>query len=336
MKKLNLFWKIMLIVLPLTTTGAFGILAWNLYQKMYGRCSYVENYSRGLKKIFYRSGAVRVLNIQTGNYTTPKLNWIAKYDSTDSLTVFAQDHKRGYLSLYNGKIVIPAQYQSAWQFSEGLGAVIKNNRLGFIDTRGNEVIPLRFFINPVLANNVDFLFKQGHCTMLNENSKQGLINKKGEWVIQPEYDYIRNPKHGFRVIIKDKKAGLLDSLLHFVLPIKYDAITIADDGLVIANNGLQQKLSFDTHTVINPLIYDDVNAIYYNSGKVNDEGADIQLKSDYTTFIINNKIGLMDKNGKVVLKAFYDEISALTNDLFYCKVGDQGITMNSNGQEVKQ
>lgn len=336
MKKLNLFWKIMLILLPLTTAAACGILSWKLFIKLYGRSGYTETFSRGLKEVYFNNGKVRVYNFQTERFVTPKLDWIADTDQDDSLTVFSHKGKRGYLSLYDGKIAIASQYQSAWMFSEGLGAVIKDNRLGFINSEGRPIIPFQFPINPVPGEKVDFLFKKGYCTMVNQPGKHGLINKNGEWAIQPEYDYIRNPVKGFRIITKDKKAGLLDSLLNTVLPVEYDAIAIADDGLVVAKDGLQQKISFDTRTIINPFVYDQVNIIYYNSGKVNEEGEDIQIKSDYMTFNINGKTGLMDKNGKIVFRALYNDIVALANDLFACKTGDKYITLNSHGIEVKQ
>lgn len=335
MKKINLFWKVMLIVLPLTSTAIFCILALQQYHNIYGK-RYTEHYSHGLDKVYYRNYKVRILSTQTMRFTTPKLDWITEYKETDSLTVFCHEGKRGYLSLYDGKIVIPEQYQAAWMFSEGLGAVIKDNKLGFINTSGKVIIPFKFHFNPLSDVKVDYLFKNGICAVMDITGKMGLINKKGDWVIQPEYDYIRNPKHGYRLITKEKKAGLLDSMQNMVLPVEYDAITIADDGLVVAKDGLQQKLSFDTRTVINPFVYDGFCIIYYNSGKVNKKGEDIQLKSDYLTFGINSKIGLMDKNGKVILRALYDDIDALANDLFACKLGDQYITLNSQGQEVTQ
>lgn len=335
MKKIHLFWKVMLVVLPLSTTALFGLLSWNLYHRLYGESNHTETYSRGLEKIYYRNGTVRVMNTQTRKFTTPRLRWIANYDGSDSLIVFCCKCRRGYMSLYNGEIVIPAQYQSAWMFSEGLGAVIKENKIGFIDSQGKEVIPFQFRVNPLPGRRVDFLFKKGLCPILNTRGKVGLINKKGEWVLQPEYDNITSPGQGYRVVSKGGKSGLLDSLLHQVLPFEYDTIVIATDGLIVARGGLQQKLAFDAQTIVNPFLYDEVSDIYYHSGKVNEEGDDIQVKSDYMAFKINGKAGLLDKNGKVVLTAKFDDIAALSNDLFTCTIGGYQITMNAGGQEVQ-
>ncbi len=43
---------------------------------------------------------------------------------------------------HNGEFAIPAQYQNARRFSQGLAAVEENNRWGFIDSSGQVIIPL--------------------------------------------------------------------------------------------------------------------------------------------------------------------------------------------------
>ena len=212
-----------------------------------------------MKKLYFHNGKVRVNNTQMDCYTTPKLDWIANFDDSDSLTVFCYQGKREYMSLYDGKIRIPAKYQAAWMFSEGSGAVIKDNKLGFINPFGNEVIPLKFSINPVPGTKIDYLFKLGLCTMINTSGKQGLINKKGEWVLQPQYDYIRNPEQGYRVITQNGIFGLLDSVLNLKLAIKYDAINVTHDGLVVVYDGISQKLAFDAKTVLDPFVYDELD-----------------------------------------------------------------------------
>ena len=334
MNKLGLFWKVLLIMLTLSATCLASAFAWYMYDRRWGHNDYTEKFCRGLEKVYFHNGKVRVFNTQTNSYITPKLDWIANFDDSDSLTVFCYQGKRGYMGLYDGKIRIPAQYQSAWMFSEGLGAVIKDNKLGFINKLGKEAIPLQFPISPLSGTMIDYLFKQGLCTMINPSGKQGLINKKGEWVLQPEYEYIRNPINGYRVIKKNGKFGLLDSILNLKLPIKYDAINVANDGLVVASDGLQQKLAFDAKTVIDPFVYDEIDYLHFNSGKVDAEGEEILIKSDYLTYKVADKWGVMDKMGKVVIYARYCNINALTNDLFSCQIGDYWINLNAKGQII--
>lgn len=333
-KKLHIFWRIMLIILPITTTGAFGILAWKSYQSVYGETHYTETLSRGFQKVYYAYGRVRVRNTQTRKFTTPKLDWISNYTSNDSTAVFCQDGKRGYLDLYTGQIVIPAQYQAAWMFSEGLGAVIKDNKLGFINREGQTVIPFNFPTNPIPQEGVDYVFKKGLCTVTNANMKYGIINRKGEWVVQPEYDYISNPEYCYRKVLLNGKYGLLDQQLQWKFPLIYGGITPLKDGFLLFENGIQRKVALDGVTVIFPMVYDECRLLHYNSGKVTDDGSDILLKSDYTVFRIQNKWGLMDKN-KLILKAEYDSIGALANDRFYCKISKKWLVLTPEGKLVK-
>jgi len=125
-------------------------------------------------------------------------------------------------------------------------------------------------------------------------------------------------------------------LLRIKLPIDYDAITIEKDGFVISKDGLQQKLATDAQSIINPFMYDEVDYLHFNSGKVTAEGEDILVKSDYFAYTINEKYGLMDSKGKMILRAKFDDINALTNDLFSCKIGEHQITMNSKGEEISK
>ena len=151
MKKFSLFKKVTLILLLVIILAFISFAGWNLYQRVYG-ARYSENYGIGLKKVFFRNYKIRIWNIQTQKYTTPEIDWITDYKSTDFYAVFSHKGKRGYLILVDGEIAIPAQYQAAWKFSEGLAAVVKDNKLGFINTSGEVVIPFKFHSKSRSAN----------------------------------------------------------------------------------------------------------------------------------------------------------------------------------------
>lgn len=333
MKKLTNFKKAMLVLLLVSIVTIISFAAWHLYQRVYG-ARFTERYSIGLDKVFYRNYRIRILNTQTQKYITPEIEWITDYRSGDTLAVFRYKGKRGYLNLIEGKISIPAQYQAAWKFSEGLGAVVKDNKLGFINSSGEVIIPFKFHYTSLSAAKVDYVFKNGICAATDSNGKLGFINTKGEWVCKPQYDFVGNPVNGYRMVVIKSKAGVIDSLLQVKVPLEYDVITVTDDGFVVAKDGMQQKLAYDAQTVISPFMYDDFDYIYYNSGRVTEDGTDILLKSDFIVYKINDKQGLMDKTGKIVLKARFDDISALANDLFTCRTGGHRFTVNAKGEEI--
>ena len=63
--------------------------------------------------------------------------------AVEPLAAVRIDGKFGYIDK-SGELVIPAKYNRAWKFSEGLGKVLLNNKFGFIDKDGSFVIMPQF------------------------------------------------------------------------------------------------------------------------------------------------------------------------------------------------
>ena len=63
---------------------------------------------------------------------------------TDKYEWFQEDASEKYGYKHNGHVVIPAKYDDASSFREGLAAVKINNKYGFIDKTGTVVIPAKF------------------------------------------------------------------------------------------------------------------------------------------------------------------------------------------------
>ena len=70
-------------------------------------------------------------------------------------------------------------YDENWRFSEGLAAVEKNGKYGFVDEAGKEVIPL-------IYDDV-FDFSEG-LAHVKKNDKHGFVDKTGKIVIPLIYD----------------------------------------------------------------------------------------------------------------------------------------------------
>lgn len=121
----------------------------------------------------------RTVDAATGKALTPKLHDIYIGFVSDTLTVFRDKNgKRGFLNAYTGEIAIPAQYEHAWVFSEGLGAVVMNGKLGFIDHQGNWAIEPRF---RYAGESVEYVFRNGLCTVKDSNGIFGLIDHEGNY-----------------------------------------------------------------------------------------------------------------------------------------------------------
>ena len=203
----------------------------------------------------YTYNSVRLKELKTGLYLTPELSDVYDNNLTDSITVFFQNNKRGFLNIHTGKILIPAQYQFAWVFSEGLGAVVNEGKLGFVNAKGDLVIPNRYDYRNAAHDPMDFLFKGGSCAVIDPaTGKSGLIDQKGEWKLQPQYDYIVNPIKGFRKVRLNEKFGLLDSALNLALPVQFMAIEFSDNGIVVDKGDVKQLIAYDCKTILEPVL----------------------------------------------------------------------------------
>lgn len=172
--------------------------------------------------------------------------------------------------------------------------------------------------------------------MFDSTGRCGIINRKGEWILSPRYDYINKPVAGFRVFKHDGQFGVLGDSLQEVLPARYDWIDILSDGFVVRDKeNNQYMLAYDGRTVLNPLVYSTVEPLCYIN-KYDENGEEVQVLSEYLSYRISNSYGLMDKNGKPVTKAIYFSIYALPNDLFYCDLEEPkySVLINNKGELV--
>lgn len=252
-------------------------------------------------------GNITIKNTETGEVTAEKI----KFDWTsaspnDSLGVFCSDGKRGYYNSYTGKIVVDAQYRRAWVFSEGLAAVQKNGHIGFINRRGEVVIP---FIYPYHGNPLSsFVFENGHCIVADTTGKCGVINKKGDWVIQP----------------------------------KYDNIDAYEEYVIASCAGVRRQLTYD-EKVINSFVVDNIKALTYEEKEryENKDGEivylDIEVKTDLFSYKVGGRCGLMDSNCRRLTEPIYSRIIAVDKNMYRALLldGYSEVILNSKGEVMK-
>ena len=206
----------------------------------------------------------------------------------DSIGIFKKDGKRGFYSLNTDKVLVPATYTHACFFSEGLAAVEKDGKIGFINMKGALVIPYQFVHRT--NDRPDIVFKDGRCVMANGNGQMGVINRKGEWVVKPQYE----------------KVDLTESGIF---------ATTSNSKLLLSNNG--EIIQDDLIVKVEPL------KCNVQLKEKDAEGRwrlqDVEMRMDYYvyyTFAYNNRCGLMDKDGNRLTEPVYSKIEALNEHLF--------------------
>ena len=285
--------------------------------------------------IYHSSCPTYLFNTTTGRRTVTDIHWICKSSDGDSLACFSsvKDHKRGYFNRFTGEVVIPAQYEKAWIFSEGVACVYSKGLLRFVDHKGNPAFDKTF---PYTKCIDDYCFHHGLCLMSDGNGHMGLIGRDGEWRLAPDYDFIRYESKGYW-LIQDAEGhqGLLRADGEPFLPCDYGQVTVRNTGYIAVRMPNHLDVLLDGEgKVVNSCDYRDVIKMEYTTDEYDEYG---ELKSatahclKYRSADCN--YGLMDRNGNVITPPLYDRITAVSASLYLCE-GDEGsVLLDDKGRE---
>lgn len=203
----------------------------------------------------------RPLNDKFGYYNSNKDSYIYIYDLStkervlcnveligephngDSIEVFVWKDtarpfnigdKRGYLNSKRGNIIVYPQFDKAWIFSSGVAAVCNNDSVYFIDTNGRRINDRKF----PYAKGHDYIFYGDFC-QIKVGDKYGMIDKRGEWVVEPIWDaVIDDITHAKFLLYKDGNrtdvSYIGDSIMKApILEFRGDTILVPFDTTVV-------------------------------------------------------------------------------------------------------
>jgi hypothetical protein len=196
-----------------------------------------------------------------------------------------QDNLFGLYAL-DGKKILNPLFSRIHKPCEGLVKVILNEKTGFFDLNGNEIIKCKFDAPPF---DLQDGFENGVARVFFRN-KAGIINKEQKWIIPKDYEEIKVFENLFAVK-KAGKWGLLDSKLKSVHPLVYDEIKMVLNKLVARKN--------------NQLWLINTSNIRKN---VKLEYSDLKAFNSLILAEINGKWGLLDANLNPLLDIKYDQI----------------------------
>ncbi|MBR0309677.1 MAG: WG repeat-containing protein [Paludibacteraceae bacterium] len=290
-------------------------------------------------------GFVQLKDIRTGQYTTPELDhvFVNEYDQEDSLVVFrTNDRLRGYLNANTGKITIHARFDRAWNFSEGIAAVLTDGVVSFIKPDGTPAFEQTFPIYyDDYSDGIAFQFHNGLCVMRTMEGKWGLINKQGEWAIQPIYSTISAPHQGFRIVCDGSKYGLLTLDGQLALPMEYDNIRpyATGRGIRLDKDGYAKVVDSNFNTIV-PFVHDGLHVLSYvdysRPSTYEEQGSANYIEPKYWRYDVGQGSGVVDAEGHVIIPAKYFMVRIVNDQLFEVEVtlGGDRLLFNNKGQCV--
>lgn len=275
-------------------------------------------------------------NTIRGRRTLTGIHWICTSSDGDSLTCFStiKEHKRGYFNRYTGEVAIPEQYTKAWVFSEDLACVMDKGELRFIDHKGNQVIDKTFPYTPCID---EYCFHNGLCLMSDDNGKKGLIDKQGNWAVEPEYSEILYEPRGFW-LIQDRELnyGLLNAKGEMLLPVMYERIIVHQRDSCIYVRGrdyLEQVLDYECN-IINPCDFEEVEKLEYYTDEYDEYYNLRSATANCLRYVTSDEnYGLMDRNGNIITPPSYFSITAIGPDRYLCNGTHGSVILDSKGKE---
>lgn len=186
-----------------------------------------------------------------------------------------------------------------------LFCVTKNNKMGVVDSAGNEIIPLKYDdLKPIITNDtcVKFAFK--------ENNKHGIINEKGEIILNANYNLpiidsrYKDDIEQVKYLVNDKEVYFMDyyscnlSKLDYLFENNFGSVFYGHNRVVLIKNS--------------PLINKPI--LFYNSDSISVDLDDYSVKNRYIKIHHKTKSGqfalhVYDLKGEEIypskLKTFY-------------------------------
>ncbi|GAB4134599.1 MAG: hypothetical protein Fur0041_08050 [Bacteroidia bacterium] len=240
----------------------------------------------------------------------------------DGLFRVMKNKKYGFADA-KGKMVIPAEWDYAVAFSEGKAIVVKGNqasiinkqgkilagnlgsgaglyrfnaglarcraedgRYGFLDETGKRVIPVQF-------DAADDFDPEDKVAIVSKNDQYGLINTSGEFVVNPEYEFIFNLGDGYyQVKHEDGGTGVVDKTGKKILNTDYDEVFLLQKNLFTVEKDMLTGCYDASGKEIFPPV--SITNIFFLNGRS-------EVSKD-------GKFGMIDTTGKFIIPAQYDSI----------------------------
>ncbi len=216
-------------------------------------------------------------------------DWTIRGDS-EGLFLVSEDGKYGYVNI-KGNLVIPLIYDSAGSFSDGLARVMKDGRRLYIDKTGKEIFSTNY--------KWTYDFSEGLVFVKNDKGEYGFLNKKGEIAIpfrklENEYDTY-DFKEGLSRVKRNGKYGFMDKTGKIVIPCIYTNVGNFSEGVAYVDTKKGRGYIDKNGKVIIPCSY--------FGGADCSEGMIQILAGNRRDF---RPTKYFDKSGKLVIPSIYD------------------------------
>lgn len=277
----------------------------------------------------------------------PTWDYILQGDKNKQLLV-KKDSLYGFIDS-KGQVIVRPQYQDANLFSDGLSAVSNGKKYGFINLKGDTVIPFLY--------DETFMGFNNGLSDVTLNDSCGYIDKQGKIVVP----FIYETCYPFMSAYSQVETFDGDGFLIDKKGKKYDEDDVNEKhrlwvprevypGSFSTSTG-QGRMNAKGDTIVPPIykvtgnfidhmyIVQDKNkrwGAYNAKGKLTVPCKFDEICHFSEGLALNNKWGLVDKNGRIVVEPIYDYVGRFVNGLAYIETNGKSGFINKKGQIIIQ
>jgi hypothetical protein len=245
-----------------------------------------------------------------------------------------------YFDRRRGKLLKPPGYfQGLYNFSEGLARVVKNDKVGFINERGEWAISPRFQDRDSSPERDELSFHEG-AAAITVGDKYGFIDRQGKLFTSTNFSLVRAFDRGLAVVLVGDKYGFINKQGKFVLTPQFSAEpegSFARGGMLVKRNGKERCIDNRglpaaartcDYIRVTPNVFEVKNGKVYRQGKLlTDRHWDAveSTRQSYRgvyAYRVGKKWGFVRESGAIVTPPQFDR---LDNDVPLAKVFRNGL-----------
>jgi hypothetical protein len=205
-------------------------------------------------------------------------------------------------------------------FDNGIVAVIKDGKYGYLDTNGH-LIGERYF-DDVAYGDEDIAFKE-NISYVKNGEKYAYLSREGKLLTKFIYNSASLFQDGYSIVSdKNNLFGVVDFNFNFVIKCKYTSLKRIDsvtphfiaqkedvNGIIDINDQAVLDFKFDAIDIVNE------NILYIQREKISMNSPKNQMVVSYNCL----KFGLLDLAQNEVAPLIYDQVEHLQDTLFKVK-----------------
>jgi len=270
---------------------------------------------------------------EKGKFIIPPIYKEANSFSEDCALVKNEQGGLEYIDKMGKTILsLDSKFQFAGSFKESLARVTIDNKMGFINKKGEIIIQAQFDGVSSFLNNIAIYEKFEQNEYGGHIIKYGYINKKGEVIIPAQFDGATFFNNGKACVKLGENWGIIDAKGKFIVnPIYKELFLFPNtDIFTIKQGDLYGFIDNKGEIIINPqfdnaMFFDEANLVAVKStsnnkwGYINKKGESVispqfdeaePFKNEIAIVKLNDKKGIIDKTGKFLVNPIYKEIKS--------------------------